>query len=154
MEFIKNRNGYLVSICKTHRECVKCGEIYEITSKNVRHCKKCNNKRVKSYDQRGRMLNRAKERSKKSGLECKISKEDIVIPEFCPILGIKLEFKKGSPGGHKNSPSLDRIDNSKGYIKGNIRVISHLANQMKSYANNEELLIFAKWIINSIPDQD
>lgn len=56
--------------------------------------------------------------------------DDIVIPEYCPILGLKLEINTGKL--QKNSPSVDRIDNSRGYTKDNVRVISHEANRMKS----------------------
>jgi hypothetical protein len=45
------------------------------------------------------------------------------------------------------SPSLDRIDNNKGYIKGNVEVISWKANIMKSNASPEELVEFAKAIL-------
>ena len=67
---------------------------------------------------------------------------DIVIPEVCPI------FKKPlSPGNGKYSPSVDRIDPTKGYTKGNIRIISKLANAMKWDSNQEELIAFAKGVL-------
>lgn len=94
------------------------------------------------------MLNRASQRAKKSGLECTITVKDIEIPETCPILGMRLEHHVGSPGGKPNSPSLDRIDNEFGYIPGNTRVISLLANVMKNCANEEQLVKFAEWVID------
>lgn len=89
----------------------------------------------------------AKQRAKKKNIPFSIVKEDIILPEFCPILGIKLELNmSGIGGGLDNSFSLDRIVPSLGYIPGNIRVISRLANNMKSTANEEQLKSFAAWI--------
>ena len=96
------------------------------------------------------LLSRAKSRSKKKGLEFNIDITDIDVPIICPILGIPIikEYKKGTKGGPSpNSPSLDRIDNSKGYVKGNVRVISHKANTMKHNATSLELIRFAEWVL-------
>lgn len=67
---------------------------------------------------------------------------DLYWPEFCPVLGIKLDYD--TPIGqrtHNNpcAPSLDRWDNSKGYIKENVFVISLRANQIKGNATPDEL---------------
>jgi len=89
------------------------------------------------------LYNKAKGRCKQSGLEFTITKEDIIIPEYCPLLKVKLDS-----WGHKDyCPSLDRIDNTKGYTKENIWVISFLANRMKNSATKEELLQFAESIL-------
>lgn len=69
-----------------------------------------------------------------------------MIPEFCPYLGIKLTTVVDG-GRHESNASLDRIDNTKGYIKGNVQVISSKANFMKRNASIEELLQFAFGII-------
>ena len=71
----------------------------------------------------------ARTRSRKNGIEFTITKEDIIIPEVCPILGMPLT--KGD-GYLPNAMSLDRVDNNKGYIPGNVRVISRQANMLKS----------------------
>ncbi len=77
-----------------------------------------------------RVLKDAKKRAKNRGIEYNIDLEDIVIPSTCPILNIPIF--KGVGQVSDNSPSLDRVDNLKGYIKGNVRVISSKANRLKS----------------------
>lgn len=146
-----NREGYLVS--DTHRECTRCHTIYEITNK-MTICKTCNTNRVKGMLPGYKMHQRAKRRCVESGREFDIEIEDIIIPEYCPILGIKLKVNSGKSGAYRDSPSLDRIDNSKGYTKDNIQVISQLANAMKSHATNEELLKFSHWMISNIPSTE
>ena len=152
MELVKNREGYLVS--NTHRECTCCNKVFEITSKTVTLCRVRNSERVKARGEVSKMLLRAKSRAKEKHLEFNIDASDIMIPTVCPILHIELYNKKGSPGGSPNSPALDRIDNSKGYVKGNVRVVSHLANMMKSSATEEQLIKFADWIYSSYPRQE
>jgi hypothetical protein len=144
----RNREGYLVS--DTHRECTKCKSIFEITSK-MTLCKKCNSERVKSQTPEWKMHQRAKQRCKETGREFNLLVSDIVIPDVCPILGIKLNMNSGKSGAYRNSPSLDRIDNSKGYTKDNIQVVSQLANAMKCHASNEELHKFAQWVLSNVP---
>ena len=87
------------------------------------------------------MLDRSKSRAKRKGFEHNITIEDIKIPDKCPLLGISLFPGKGEVC--PNSPTLDRIDSSKGYIKGNVWVISYKANTIKSNATPEELLRIA-----------
>lgn len=84
------------------------------------------------------MCQRAKRRARKKGLEHTITHVDIVIPSHCPLLGIPLIKNQGT-GGNDNSPSLDRIDSTKGYTPDNIWVISYKANTIKSNATLEEL---------------
>jgi len=152
-ELTKNAQGFLTS--STHRECTNrnCRTIFEITSKTVTLCPRCNSNRVKATHPSRKMFFRARSRAKERGHIFDIEYTDIHIPEYCPILGIKLECHSGSSGGKNNSPALGRIDNSKGYIKGNIMVISHLANVMKSSANPEQLIAFANWVKSEFPDQ-
>ena len=84
-----------------------------------------------------KMYARAKSRAKKNNLPFNIELDDIVIPERCPLLGIKIESTevRNSP----NNPSLDKIIPEKGYIKGNVWVISNRANTLKNDATLQEL---------------
>lgn len=88
---------------------------------------------------RDRMLfSSAKQRAKRKGIEFSITLEDIVIPEFCPVFGFRLEPSTTSQRAD-TSASLDRIDNNKGYTKDNIIVVSWLANRLKSNATVDQL---------------
>lgn len=87
---------------------------------------------------------KAKSRAKRRGIEFNIDKEDVVVPDICPVLGIKII--PGSTAVNRNSPSLDRIDNSKGYVKGNVAVISHRANHLKNSGTIEEHEMIAAWM--------
>jgi len=89
-----------------------------------------------NYDARGYLLVRARTRASEKGLEFTITKEDIVIPDKCPLLGIDI-IPKAKDRTH--SPSLDRIDSSKGYTPDNIWVVSSRANTLKNDASLQEL---------------
>lgn len=82
------------------------------------------------------IIRAARYRAKKKGQEFSLSFYDVIPPKYCPVLGMKLCFGKGR---QDNSPSIDRFDNSIGYIKSNIRVISWKANRLKSNATTWEL---------------
>lgn len=90
----------------------------------------------------------AKSRAKRKNIQFNIEKEDIIIPMFCPILGIKI--KNGTYTTDPNMASLDKINNELGYIKGNVRIISFRANQLKlnsTFEEYEKLYLFYKNLI-------
>lgn len=95
-----------------------------------------------------RTLIGAKSRAKKKNIEFDICKKDIEWVTVCPVFGVPLEYGTGF-GPKPFSPSLDRIDSSKGYIKGNVQILSNKANIMKHNASKEELISFAKWILKT-----
>jgi len=86
------------------------------------------------------------------GIEHNLTVLDIrsIMVDTCPLLGVKLTNITGEGKGprHDANPSIDRIDNSKGYVKGNVQIISTLANKMKQDADRETLLNFAIGIIS------
>lgn len=91
---------------------------------------------------------RAKKRARELGIPFNLTKEDIVIPEFCPILGIKLEYSDGSMADY--SPSIDRIIPELGYVKNNIIIISNRANRFKNNASLEEIEKLYIWLKNTL----
>ena len=86
----------------------------------------------------------AKNRAKLKDWDFDIDVEDVVIPSHCPLLGIELIPRQGGQGSQDASPSLDRIDSSKGYVKGNVWVISALANRIKTNATPEQVMTVAQ----------
>ena len=89
---------------------------------------------------------RAKQSAKEKNLEFNLDVDDIIIPEYCPLLNLKLTFTFTSEN-RESYYSIDRIDSSKGYIKGNVQIMSLKANTMKNSATNEELVTFAKNVL-------
>lgn len=91
------------------------------------------------------LLSLCKTRAKRFNVPFDITEEDIVIPTVCPALGIPLENFK-SRGPRDSSATVDRIDPSKGYVKGNVAVISGLANRIKNNANHTDILKVGRWL--------
>lgn len=79
----------------------------------------------------------ARSRAKARALPFDLTVDDINVPDFCPVLGIELIHGKEHP--HDHSPTLDRIIPAKGYVKGNVVVISMRANRLKNNATIHEL---------------
>lgn len=116
----------------------------------MKWCNTCNMHRMRKTSTEVYMFRGAKKRAKSSGIPFSLEIEDIVIPETCPVFGFPLVKNLGGNGPSNLSPSLDRIIPELGYVKGNVQVISYLANKMKSNATQEQLSLFAKWINNTL----
>jgi hypothetical protein len=148
---------HMVMTCPALRQCNICKEhrpqtdFYKVkrASKDIlgvsriSRCRQCEMQKYMELDPRQKMVYAARNRARMSGLECTITVDDIVIPKTCPVLGISLFARIGAGRSNRdqveNSPSLDRIDNGKGYIPNNIAVISMRANMIKNNATLAEL---------------
>lgn len=113
-----------------------------------RTCSDCNAAYMRGYLRARRrrdpiwaLLERARSRAQARALEFSIERADLVLPAVCPALGIPIQI---SDTRSQNSPSLDRIEAVKGYVKGNVRVISDRANRHKSDRNLQELRALAR----------
>ncbi len=105
--------------------------------------------RVRRYRET-RLLGWAKQRAIRKGLPFNLTLSDIIIPSRCPALGIKL-----IPGSNSNSsPTLDRIIPDLGYTKGNVVVISALANAIKSSGTPREILMVAMFYKKLLKETD
>lgn len=92
-------------------------------------------------DPRAKMLKAARRRAKDRGLKFGLNIENISVPKFCPLLGIRIAVGNGSHCA--GSPTLDRKNPKKGYVRGNVWVISHRANSIKRDATVQELRTLA-----------
>jgi hypothetical protein len=134
-------------VSSTCRLCVKNPDNKERRKKHSAKVYQANKSSAYYYEDRRKnpakyLWKGAKKRAKQRGLEFNITIEDIVVPEVCPILGIPLGFTLGEKI-HKhahtdNTPSIDRVDPTKGYIKGNIAIMSARANIIKNEGTAEE----------------
>jgi hypothetical protein len=85
----------------------------------------------------------AKWRAKKKGIDYDLT------PEWarnkwtgkCELTGIafRIEYGRSGKGGKPRSPSLDRIDNTKGYTQDNCRFILQAVNMLKSTGTEDEM---------------
>lgn len=93
------------------------------------------------------MMAAAKARAKKADVPFDLRSSDIQFPLECPALGITMLSGAyiGTGKASDSSPSLDRIEPQKGYVRGNVQVISNLANTMKNKATPQQLRMFCKW---------
>jgi hypothetical protein len=93
------------------------------------------------------LLRRARHRARALGLEFDLTESDIIVPAACPVLGIPIRVVQGQgKRPHDSSPSLDRIDPKRGYVRGNVAVLSQRANRIKNDASAEEIGRLAKWM--------
>lgn len=107
-------------------------------------CKSCEkNRRKVNYKENFERETyfRVRNRSLARGIPFNLRVSDIPkVPAKCPVLGINLEINWGNKAQSENSPTLDRIDNRKGYETGNVAWISAKANTLKN-ANTFDTII-------------
>jgi hypothetical protein len=148
--------------CKICKESKSAFLFTQHSGKYRRVCKECSNRRQRAYripdknaasrlkwckemiekNPRKFLWYRIKWSAKARHLDFNLDVEDFVIPNFCEILGIPISISCPKRGGARrppeNSASVDRLDSKKGYVKGNIKIISHLANSLKSNGTAEQ----------------
>jgi len=135
--------------------CRKCGNKERYSgNRNCVYClvKRNDLEQHNPISKRKFLFQAARSRSKKYGKEFNILFEEIQWNDYCPVLGLKLDYTSSRREGKgkiaKNAATLDRVDNSKGYIKGNVQVISFRANSLKSNGTIEEFQKILKYMKN------
>lgn len=137
---------YLTSICK------KCyNELSAEWRRNNPEAMAKHQKKWMEKDCRRPLFASAKHRAKKDNIPFDLVLEDIPLIDVCPVFNVPFTVSSSNSKGPSHfSRTLDKIIPELGYVKGNVQVISHLANAMKRDATHEQLNQFADWIKNGI----
>jgi hypothetical protein len=105
----------------------------------------------RARDPKSHLVAQAKSRARRAGLPFDISVDTMYWPTHCPVLGLELSYNKAPTTkregwqNQSNTATLDRHVNELGYVLGNVNVISHRANRIKSDATPLELMQVAKY---------
>jgi hypothetical protein len=96
---------------------------------------------------------RTKFRSKKAnayrvGKEFTITFGELEWPTHCPVLGIELDYF--AEGRQENSVSFDCLDSTRGYVSGNVQVMSWRANRIKNDGTAEEHQKISAWLDQNV----
>lgn len=152
-------SGALVTFVKVRCKCgyEKISRKYSIEHGVIGKCRSCkkkegfNNGRFKGYeDLGGYHLNQIQRSAKKRKLEYIVSAEYLwkllESQNFkCALTGETIMLSRTIDNKTKiQTGSLDRIDNSKGYIEGNVRWVHKIINQMRSNRTDKE---FIEWCV-------
>lgn len=90
-------------------------------------------------------VSRLKQSAKRRGIKFNLTAkylESLGRPKYCKYLEVELDYSTSTL--LPNSPSVNRIDNTKGYVEGNVEIISNKANTMLSDTSKEDLKVFLK----------
>lgn len=154
------KNGHVSERYVSNQACVSCCEIQspawhksnrersiELSHNWHANNKERHNEQIREWgraNKERKLLIGARATAKRHGIAFNIDISDVVIPEICPVLGTRLD-RYAPPRSH-NLPSLDRIDSSRGYVKGNVCVISWRANRVKDNASLAELRALVRYV--------
>lgn len=148
------------------KTCTKCNEVKPVnefhkdrTSKDglYSNCKACKRGYARNTDIIHWMVNGARYRAKKKGLDFDIDIDFILkLNEkqegLCAITGRVMNWDRVRSGTQRLAPpdraSLDRIDSSRGYTEDNVQLTVDIANRLKSYYSMEALLDFCFDVVN------
>lgn len=89
----------------------------------------------------------AKSRAMLNDIEFGITSDYVksITPDACPVFGTPFVFTGNGKIGPR-SATLDRLVPSKGYVEGNVVVISHKANMIKSASTSDDIRKVADWL--------
>lgn len=97
------------------------------------------------HHRKNNLISKRRRAAKSKKLEFTITPKNMAWPEYCPVLGIKLDYlsrKRLLP----NMPTIDRVDTRLGYTPENSRIISWRANALKNAGTPRELRLILDYV--------
>lgn len=131
---------------KQQKEEIYHGESCRFCFGNIRWTKRNNcvncytkNSMPRNFEKRKKQLiAKIKAQAKLKGIQFNITKDDVEWVSICPILELKIDYYTEN-FRKDGTASFDRKDPNKGYVKGNVFIISNLANMRKSDLNLHQI---------------
>lgn len=149
-------NGHVAPRYSKNAACVVCSAAAVLAHQKLMYCERADEFRQMNRDKKLKnplayMLRGTRSRAKQRGIEFTITAADVRMAENCPCCSRKLQMRSG-PAGHgplPSSPSLERIDGTKGYIPGNVVILCWRCNEIKRNATLAELKTIVSWLENA-----
>jgi hypothetical protein len=165
--------------CKTTKPLIEFNKTKSNKDGLSFYCKVCNRKTSRQYREKNKDLYYSNQKARRENINVFISQtfysirtrsnkkglEVTVTPEYllklledskfqCGVTGQRMDLKT-QPRKKANpfKASLDRIDSTKGYIKGNVRWVCWAVNQMKSDKTEEEFKFWVETLYKAISSQ-
>lgn len=148
----ERQNNKIIFQCK----CLECDELREISDVNFKQNDKLQcSKKYRPSNWTGHELisgsywHRVQSQAASRNIEFDYTIEDAwglyeIQNKKCAYSGVNITFSKQKSG---NTASFDRIDNSKGYIKGNVQWVHKDVNMMKRNLSEEYFLQICENIV-------
>ena len=130
------KRGHIAERYTSNTICTQCGkEVYRIRDRE--NYRNPDNTFFRQFHHR-------RQEAEKENIPFTINFDELDRPEFCPVLGVKLNYacSTGTDGKQQRDPnkaSIDKVIPELGYIPGNVFVISWRANKLKSNMSINEL---------------
>lgn len=101
-------------------------------------------RRRRAENPRREILLAKKHNAGRRGIEFKITEADLNWPSHCPVTDVELRYDgvglyTDRRGPRPDAASIDRIDNTRGYVPGNVVIVSHWVNIRKGDATPWQL---------------
>jgi hypothetical protein len=138
------KHGHIAKRYANSRICAECLSLENKTEKSIGRMKRW----YAAKTHKEKMIGWARYRHKYGGYpsEFDLTEADFDWPELCPALGIKLRYEAQRSRNADDAPTIDRINSSLGYVRGNVQILSRKANRIKNDGSPEEVMRVAMFM--------